>query len=444
MSETEIKNYTAIEDLEEYQRALGGPDWLARLRGAARERFEHSGWPTTQEEEWRRTNLSPFEFDVYGLYPPGGETLGTEPAATQRSAPGAVPADRAGMLTYGDGSLVRASVQPELADQGVVFGDVMDVASVGGAVADKVRAVLERSVADADNRLVFWHFAMLRSAAVLYVPAGVAVDAPFEVDAVYAGDELADAPHLVVVLERGAQASVVRRIRTDEEGEILLVDGSEFVVEDGAHLRYVNLQRMNEESLYFCHDRGNVGRDGHVHRTEVALGADFVKSRYVSELTGAGADAVLNGIYFPVEEQHADLRTVQMHRAPHTTSRAFYRGAVRDESHAIYQGLIQVDHEAAGTDAYLTNKNLILSDEARADSIPSLNIKTDDVRCSHGSTTGKLDENQLFYLRTRGYTEAEAKRMLVEGYFEDLILQTPELVHEELRELIMERIPQDE
>jgi Fe-S cluster assembly protein SufD len=133
-----------------------------------------------------------------------------------------------------------------------------------------------------------------------------------------------------------------------------------------------------------------------------------------------------------------------MHRAPHTTSRAFYRGAVRDESHAIYQGLIQVDHEAAGTDAYLTNKNLILSDEARADSIPSLNIKTDDVRCSHGSTTGKLDENQLFYLRTRGYTEAEAKRMLVEGYFEDLILQTPELVHEELRELIMERIPKDE
>ncbi|MFW5737569.1 MAG: Fe-S cluster assembly protein SufD [Spirochaetota bacterium] len=333
-----------------------------------------------------------------------------------------------------------AWVDPALAERGVVFGDLHGVASGDDEVAQAVRSTLERTLEEADNRLISWHLALMQSAVVLYVPANVAVEQPFEIDLRFSGDEVVAAPHLVAILERGAEATIVRRLDGAAEGEVLLVDANEFVVNEGARLKYVNLQRMNEESVYFGNDRGNVARDAHVHRTEAALGSDFVKSRYVSELTGAGADAVLNGIYFATDEQHMDLRTVQRHRAPHTTSRAFYRGAVRDESHAIYQGLIQVDHEAAGTDAYLTNKNLILSEESRADSIPSLNIATDDVRCSHGSTTGRLDATQLFYLRSRGFSEVEAKRFLVEGYFEDLIAQTPPMLHDELRELIMARI----
>jgi Fe-S cluster assembly protein SufD len=434
MNDTQTQNLESAMDLEAFGNQTGGPSWMADLRREALERYHSSTWPTTSEEEWRRTNLSAFTFEEYGLL--SGPEYGSD---STDAAPLKDASSLAGLVSWENARVTSNYLDPTVADQGVRFGRLADALS-DPQVAEVVRGALERSLAVADNRLIYWHFAMLADSAVLYVPANVIVDRPFEVVYRYEGDELVHAPHMVVVLERGAQASVVRRLHSSGEGEVLLVDGSELIVEAGARLRYVNLERLNDESLYFCNDRGNVGRDGFIHRTEVALGADFVKTRYVSELTGEGADTVLNGIYFTREEQHADLRTVQQHRAAHTTSRAFYRGAVRDESHAIYQGLIQVDHEAVGTDAYLTNKNLILGEEARADSIPSLNISTDDVRCSHGSTTGKLDPAQVFYLRSRGYSEAEAKQLLVEGYFEDLIEQTPSSLHEELRGLIMDRI----
>lgn len=442
MNETDTRTYTATDDLDDFQSGLAGPDWLRELRAAAASRFSETDWPKTSEEEWRRTNLSPFEFDVYEARPVATRTAVA--SALQSATTELGRDDRAGFISYRDELLETVSVDPTLAGSGVVFGDLHAVIDGDQRIEGVVRSTLERTLEEADNRLIAWHLALLQSAVVLFVPANVTVERPFEIDLRFSGDEVVAAPHLIAILERGAAASVVRRLGGEEDGEVLLVDANEFVVHEGARLRYANLQRMNDESVYFGNDRGNVARDAQVHRTEAALGSDFVKSRYVSELTGSGADAVLNGIYFGSDEQHIDLRTVQRHRAPHTTSRAYYRGAVRDESHAIYQGLIQVDHEAAGTDAYLTNKNLILGEEARADSIPSLNISTDDVRCSHGSTTGRLDADQLFYLRSRGFSEVEAKRLLVEGYFEDLIVQTPAMLQDELRDLIMARIGGDE
>jgi len=426
----------AVDDLPEYQKTLGGPDWLVELRTKAFEKFSASQWPTTQEEEWRRTNLSAFEFESYSVV---REPSGSVPTIESLDTP-----DHAGVISFRNGVLSGCAVRDDVLGRGVVFGSLLDTISDNDEVIAAVRSTLERSVEESDNRLQHWHYSMLRDAAVLLVPAGVTVEQPFEVRLEFDGDEATHAPHLVVILERGAEASVIRRLETPSDDEVLVVDANEFVVADGARLRYANVQRMNEESLYFCNDRGNVGRDGFVHRTETVLGSAVTKSRYALELSGEGADAVLNGIYFGTEEQHVDLRTVQQHRARHTTSRAFYRGAVADESHAIYQGLIQVDGSAAGTDAYLTNKSLILGEAARSDSIPSLNINTDDVRCSHGSTTGKLDESQIFYLRCRGYTEKEAKQTLVEGFFEDLIVQTPPSIHQELRDLVMERIPEGE
>lgn len=423
----------AVDDLPEYQKTLGGPEWLVELRTKALARFAESAWPTTQEEEWRRTNLSAFEFESYSVVPHASGS-----SAIRESADSV---GRSGVISFRNGVAERCDVRADVAAKGVVFGSLLDTVGGHDDVVAAVRAVLERSIGESDNRLQHWHYAMLRDLAVLYVPAGVTMEAPFEVDLKFDGEEATHAPHLVVILERGAEASVIRRLETASDDEVLVVDANEFVVADGARLRYVNLQRLNEESLYFCNDRGNVARDGFVHRTETVLGSAVTKSRYELELSGEGADAVLNGIYFGTDEQHVDLRTVQQHRARHTTSRAFYRGAVADESHAIYQGLIQVDGSAAGTDAYLTNKSLILGEAARSDSIPSLNINTDDVRCSHGSTTGKLDESQIFYLRCRGYTATEAKQMLVEGFFEDLIVQTPESIQQELRDLVMERIP---
>ncbi len=450
MNDTTTGDLAAVEQIGEFQRMLPGPDWLVDLRAAALGKFNASEWPTTSEEEWRRTNLSPFEFDLYRFPRTCIEAALPPLVAPESETP--LREGIAGRLEVDSGAAREVRVRDDLRDAGVVFGDLAsclgDASRTGGdrakgAMVEAVRGAMERSLAIADNRLQYWHFAIVSNPVVLYVPAGVRIDEPFEVALAYAGDEVVYAPHLVVVLEQESSATVVRRISSTEEGEVLLVDGSELLVGDGARLHYTDLMQMNDEALVFRNDRGNVGRDGHIHRTDAALGADFVKTRYVSELTGPGADAVLNGLYFAVDEQHMDVRTVQQHRAPHTTSRAHYRGAVGDESHAIYQGLIQVDGTARGTDAYLTNKNLILGESARADSIPSLNIKTDDVRCSHGSTTGKIDPDQVFYLGTRGYSATEALRMLVEGHFEDLIRQTPESIQDELRALIIARTPEE-
>jgi Fe-S cluster assembly protein SufD len=424
-----------VEELSSIVSDARGPEWFVNLRNAAMSKFNDSEWPRTSEEEWRRTNLSPFEFETYNAL--------TAESFVETSAVDAVAIDvpRSGLLRYLNGSLHLAEIDQKAAEQGVVVADLMTLAT-DHSVQSIVKKQLESLLASADNRLQYWNIALAQGVAVIYVPRNVSVDQPIEIDCRVEGDEVVVAPITVVVAESGAQVHVIRRIsNSSEEGEVLVVDGESLYSGDNARLSYVLIQRLNDESLYFMNADGELSRDARMHRTDSALGADFVKSRFVCALTGAGSDAVVNGLYFGQDEQHMDVRTVQKHRASNAMSRAYYRGAVRDEAHAIYQGLIDVAAKAPGTDAYLTNKNLILTEAARADSIPSLNINTDDVRCSHGSTTGKLDEGQIYYLQTRGYSKREATRTLVEGYFEDLIAQVPEDLRDEFRELISERIP---
>lgn len=435
MNSAEPKTHGAVEDLESIVADAEGPTWFSNLRDQAKEKFFSSDWPRTSEEEWRRTNLSTFEFEVYQSMPPGSFAQTTVTESVGRDA------DRSGLLRYWNGSLTVAELSRDAHDAGVVVGDVASLAA-DHPVQKIAEERLTELLASADNRLQYWNFALAQGASVVYVPRNVVVDHPIEIDVAVDGDEVVSAPLVLILLESGAEATVVRRVASaSDEGEVLVLDGESVQTGDNARLKYVLLQRLNDESLYFMNSEGELTRDAVLHRTEAALGSDFVKTRFVCSLTGAGSDAIVNGIYFAEDEQHMDVRTVQKHRAPNALSRAYYRGAVRDESHAIYQGLIDVAAKAPGTDAYLTNKNLILTEEARADSIPSLNIKTDDVRCSHGSTTGKLDAAQIYYLQTRGYSHREAQRILVEGYFEDLIAQIPEDLREEFRDLISERIP---
>ncbi|TVQ17613.1 MAG: Fe-S cluster assembly protein SufD, partial [Spirochaetaceae bacterium] len=375
-----------------------------------------------------------FEFDSYRVI--DGASSGDESGDADRDDGRWARQLRyhSGVFTGSEGDAGDATVDDliALADPG--FG-----ANRERAVAS-VRSVLEAAVDRADNRIELWNLALLSSAAVVYVPRNLAMVGAVLVEVSADADEAIVAPQVVVILEEGAQADVVVRYRSGEDGELLVAGAEQLSVGANARLKLAVLQRLNDESLYFHHGHAEIGRDAVLHRTEASLGSDFVKTRFTSDITGPGADVDLNGVYFALGEQHMDLRTVQNHRAARATSRAYYRGAVRDESHSIYQGLISVAPGAPGTDAYLTNKNLILSEAARADSIPSLNIRTDDVRCSHGSTTGRLDPAQVFYLQSRGYSRNEARRLLVQGHFEDLIAQTNESLHDEIRELIARRI----
>jgi Fe-S cluster assembly protein SufD len=166
------------------------------------------------------------------------------------------------------------------------------------------------------------------------------------------------------------------------------------------------------------------------------IGSALTKSQVETHLAGAGANAKLLGIYFSGKRQHIDLRTVQFHEAPKATSLLLYKGAVKENAHAIYQGLIKVHKDAQQTDAYQSNKNLVLNDKARADSIPSLEIEANDVKCSHGATVGRVNKEELFYLMSRGISFPEAQRLIISGFFEDVLKEAPEDIQEELRQQI--------
>jgi Fe-S cluster assembly protein SufD len=254
-------------------------------------------------------------------------------------------------------------------------------------------------------------------------------------------EERLSVPQIIAALEDGARATLVERIRgSEEEGEVLVNDAADMFIGAGGLLDFLAFHDLNIDSSLFNNSTGRVERDAHLHHFVNLLGGMFSKVRTDVHLNGMGSDVRLDGLYFGYEDQHMDLRTVQYHKAKNANSRTFYKGAVKDESHSIYQGLIAVDYGCDQTDAYLTNNNLILNDGARADSIPTLQIHTDDVKASHGSTTGKIDQNQIFYLTSRGMPVAEAKLLIVEGFFEENIERAPEMLQEELRGRIAERM----
>ncbi len=386
--------------------ARAGRGWLEELRARGSQLAARLPWPTTQEEEWRRTNLAGLKLEQFAPVQPDGRA----PAPVVEP-----PAGQAGAARFRGVACVALGLASTWRQQGVLLE------SLTAPVPEAVACLVEDQLARADNRLAAWHLGGLSHGALLYVPPGVEVTEPVFVDLEEQGAG-ASFPHLAVVLGRGARAVVVQRL---SGGGGLVNAGLDAQLGDGAALELYQLQDLGLGSLFFSHAYAALGRDASLRSLEAHLGSRLAKTRMDCSLEGPGAESYLNGAYLAGAGQHMDLRTVQRHRSPKATSRALYKGAVKDSGRTVYQGLIEVSPGASGTDAYLSNKNLILTDGARADSIPSLRIDNNDVRCSHGSTTGRISPEELFYLSSRGLSPAEARAMLVLGYFEELLGRAP-------------------
>jgi len=385
------------------------------LKARAAELARRLDWPTTQEEEWRRTSLHGLKLEELASL--AGNGRGAPPEGGPGPQPDPVPAleaGQAGAVLFQDGGLRGLALAPEWRERGVLLAGLRE------ELPEAAAGLLELALQRADNRIAAWHLSALSHGALLYVPAGVEVAGTVLVD--FAEQARASFPHLVVVLERGARAVVAQRL---SGGAGLVNAGLEARLADGAALELAQLQDLGSGSLFFAHSYLALGRDASLRSLEVHLGSRLAKTRLDCSLEGPGAESLLKGAYLAGAGQHLDLRTVQRHRSPKATSRALYKGAVKDSGRTVYQGLIEVSPGAAGTDAYLSNKNLILNDGARADSIPSLRIDNNDVRCTHGSTTGRVNPEELFYLASRGLDPAEARTMLVLGYFEELLARAP-------------------
>jgi Fe-S cluster assembly protein SufD len=399
-------------------RSLGGPDWLVARRVAASERLGTLEWPSPTEEIWRYSRID--DFDPARYRPVPAEEL-NEPG--DERAPGGGPwaaeaGVRAATIVVRDGRVVRHEIDPALEAKGL---RVCDIAMCDDEL---VQRMLGSVASETEDTFTVMHDAFLAGGAFIYVPDGVVVEQPIVVLHWSEGTGVASFPHTLVVMGERAEATVLDRFGSPET-EHFSNAVTELVVGDAAHLRYLSLQEHGARTWHLGFQRAHVGRDATLRTSAVALGGEYARLRSEARLIGQAAESDQLAVYFGDNEQMLDFRTLQDHDAPWTNSNLLFKGAVEDEARSVYSGLVRLRKSAQKSVAHQTNRNLVLTEGAGAESIPNLEIEANDVRCSHASTVGPIDDDQLYYLESRGIPPAEAERLIVLGFFDDVFARLP-------------------
>ena len=430
MTETTLTSGFTRDAFEAFLSARQEPIWLTELRTQAWEAFEKMPLPSRREEEWMRTDIRLFKLDRFGMPGDLAPGLPMPPALLTEGV------DLAGSAVSLNSRAVEARLDPELAAKGVLFGGLDELVAEHG---DLLRPYLFQIVNARIDKFAALHAACFSGGAVVYVPRGVRIEKPLHMLSGLAAGGV-DLSHALIVLEEGAEATVLAETAGDDQAS-LHCGSIEIVVSSGAKLRYVNLQNWGAGTWHFAHQRAVVHRDAALQWTIGALGSRLAKVNQHVALVGEGADAQVNGAMFAERKQHLSYHTLQHHRAAHCHSDLLYKGALQDHSHLVWRGMIKVDPGAQKTNGYQRDDNLLLSEDARADSIPGLEIEADDVICTHGATAGRVDDQQIFYARCRGLTRNEAVRMIVAGFFQQVFDRISiESVREALGQAIGRRI----
>ena len=410
--------------------AANEPAWLTDIRKSAWNRFEELDWPTGRDEEWMRTDIRLFKLGKYSL-----------PTEVNVELPAALLSegvDLAGHTKSVNGVSVESEFDPDLAAKGIIFGSARQVLAEHG---DKLQSHFHRAFDSDFDRFSALHAAFWSTGTILYVPRGVVLEKPVHsLSAMTDGG--VDLGHTLVILEDGAEATFLAECRSDGvEAGGMHCGGIELIVGDGANLRYVNLQDWGQGVWHFGHQKAIIGKDSSLQWTAGALGSRLSKVNQHVEMTGEGGNCQVNGVLFTENKQHLSYHTLQHHKAAHCVSDFLYKAALQDTSRTVWRGMIKVDEGAQKTDGYQRNDNLLLSTAARADSIPGLEIEADDVRCTHGSTSGRVDDELIFYCQSRGLTRIEAIRAVVTGFFQQVFDRvTIESVRDALGSAIARRV----
>lgn len=400
---------------ESFLQSRQEPDWLLEMRREAWRHAEAMQWPERRAEEWIRTDIRTFQIQKYAVPSIASEMdapVGLESVHQLRDG-----VDLGGWIETFDSNLIGESLSADLAEKGVVFGGLERLAAEH---PELVRQFLYTAFDPDYDKFAALHAAFWSGGQILFVPRGVTIDRPLHIGSILS-DGGTDTTHTLIVLDEGAEATVLHEcnsVSSDAKG--LHLGAVEVIQRPGSHLRYVNLQEWGHKTYNFAHQRATIDRDSSLQWTIAAMGSMLTKANQSVDLIGPGADSQVNGVMFTEGRQHLAYHTLQHHRAPNCHSDFLYKAAQQDRSRTVWRGMIKVDKDAQKTDGYQRNDNLILSHSARADSIPGLEIEADDVRCTHGSTTAKVDEEQIFYARCRGFTRKEATRMIVSGFFQQI------------------------
>jgi Fe-S cluster assembly protein SufD len=411
MSSSTLSPTFDAASFEQFLKLSGGTTWLEQLRRESWDRYTSMPWPSRGDDDWMRSALRPFQLQRYSL------PLEASQESTALPCWLTTGVELAGRLETVDSHVRRCEVSATAASKGILFGSLESMAVQYPEIVQKYLY----SVLDAkQDRFAALHAACWQGGHLLYVPKGVVIREPFHVLAGMS-DGGTDLGHTLVVLEDGAEATFLYEANSpNPEAGGFHCGGVEIVLQPNARLRYVNLQDWGRNAWHFAHQRAKLMRDSSLQWTIAALGSRFAQVSQQVALCGTGAESQVNGVMFTQDRQQMTYNTIQHHRAEHCRSDFLYKAALQDRSRTVWRGMIKVDTAAQKTDGYQRNDNLLLSDQCRADSIPGLEIKADDVRCTHGSTSGKVDEELIFYARSRGFTRKEAIRMIVTGFFQQI------------------------
>lgn len=401
----------SAEAVEELISRHQEPEWLARERRAAFETFQKTAWPTARDEAWRYTELDRFSVD--GLELAGAPLSNDVPARIDMRV---TDSDAEGVMVHKGNAVVKHDAR--ISEAGVIFTDLRT------AVREHEELLKEHlySVVNAhQGKFAALNSAFWENGTFVYVPRDVELALPLGAFTTEDRGGLANGRTLVVV-DRNASLTYLDELTSDEFDErVFSNSGVELVLMDGAKLRYVNLQNWGRNVTHVNRVRAHLGKDSRLESLTVSLGADASRTEVECRLDGPGSESEMLGLYFADEGQHYNQYTLQHHVAPHAFSDLLFKGALRDASTAVYSGIIRVGEEAQKTDAYQTNRNLLLDDASDVVSIPQLEIGANDVACSHGSTTGPVPEDQRFYLMSRGLKPEVAEHVLVTGFLHEVM-----------------------
>lgn len=409
---------------------------IAKYRMEAWKIFEKLPYPSIKDEAWRRTDLRGIDFSRLMLPGHSPKQLDDLPRNFLESITAESPAGQ--IISYPDRSII--SLDEELKKKGVLF---TDWATAERDYPDLLMKYLGTVVHPEEGKFSALASAMATVGIFLFVPAGVKVAAPIHSILWGDGRQTANFSHLLVVLDEGASVTFVHESASSDQDNVPgFHDGIvEIKLDAGADLKFVELQSWGKNIYNINNERVILNRDSNIDWISGALGSKLTKNFSDIDLIGQGSSAKISGFYFADGDQHFDHDSQQNHMAPNTTSDLLFKGAVKDHSRSIWQGMIHVDPVAQKTDGYQANRNLILSPDARADSIPGLEILANDVRCSHGATVGKIDPEQIFYLKSRGIHQNEAVQLIVEGFFEPIMQRIPfEAVRRRFQKAIHQKI----
>ena len=390
------------------------------IREEARSRYAELSLPATTEEAWRFTDLRGFDPDAFAANGAAAATTQVERAATM------LEIDAAGLVT--------------VTEAGVTIGRAPEGVTLEPLSEDHPRL---GELVGATDKLSAHNAAMWKEGLLVRVARGLELEKPIYVRIANGAEGGALFWRLLVEAEEGARFTLIEEYASDAPDLRAYTNAAvELFIGQNAKLEYVSIQNLSRETWHFASHHARVERDAELDWVAGGFGSKKGKTRIQNDLAGPGATSRVTGAYFADGDQHLDYDTFQEHIAPSTTSDFAFKGALRDAATAVWRGMIRVEADAQKTNAYQENRNLLLSDRAHADSIPGLEIMANDVRCTHGATIGQVDREQLFYLMARGLSRAEAERLIVRGFFADILDRIElEPVREALGAVLEARIP---